>query len=291
MRILVLYAHPLATSFVGVLHQRTVETLRARGHEVDDLDLYAEKFNPAMSSEMIQPVIGSGGGVKNIVLVHGAFADGSSWSKVIPPLQQMGYHVVAVQNPMTSLTDEVAFTKRIIALQDGPVILVGHSWGGAVITQAGDDPKVAGLVYVAAYAPDVGQSANDASRPFGWTEGQKQIRLDSEKFATLTSEGMLEDVTEGLPRAEGELALAVQGQSYGPMFDEKLTVAAWRTKPCWAVISANDRMLPPAMEEAAAKKMGAVTTTLPSCHMVILEDPAKVASVIDEAARKAQTKQ
>src|ERR1700751_6052709 len=92
--------------------------------------------------------------VKNIVLVHGAFADGSSWSKVIPLLQKMGYHVAAVQNPMTSLADEVAFTKRIIALQDGPVILVGHSWGGAVITQSGDDPKVAGLVYLAAYAPE-----------------------------------------------------------------------------------------------------------------------------------------
>jgi pimeloyl-ACP methyl ester carboxylesterase len=124
--------------------------------------------------------------VKNIVLVHGAFADGSSWSKVIPLLQEMGYHVVAVQNPMTSLADEVAFTKRIIALQDGPVILVGHSWGGAVITQAGDDPQVAALVYVAAYAPEVGQSANDASAPFGWTEGQKQIRVDSNKFATIT---------------------------------------------------------------------------------------------------------
>ncbi len=128
---------------------------------------------------------------KNIVLVHGAFADGSSWSKVIPLLQGMGYNAVAVQNPMTSLADEVAFTKRIIALQDGPVILVGHSWGGAVITQAGDDSKIAGLVYVAAYAPQEGQSANDASSPFGWTEGQKQIRLDSQKFATLTSEGML----------------------------------------------------------------------------------------------------
>ena len=176
----------------------------------------------------------------HIVLVHGAFADGSSWLKVTPLLQELGYHVVAVQNPMTSLADEVAFTKRIIALQDGPVVLVGHSWGGAVIMQAGDDPKVGGLVYVAAYAPEVGQSANDASSPFGWTEGQKQIRVDSEKFGTVTSGGMLEDIAQGLPMIERQLALAVQGQSYGPMFDEKLTVAAWKTKPCWAIISAND---------------------------------------------------
>jgi pimeloyl-ACP methyl ester carboxylesterase len=228
--------------------------------------------------------------VKNIVLVHGAFADGSSWAKVIPLLQEMGYHVAAVQNPMTSLADEVAFTKRIIALQDGPVILVGHSWGGAVITQAGDDPKVAGLVYVAAYAPEVGQSANDASSPFGWTEGQKQIRVDSDKFATVTSEGMLDDIAEGLPMAERMLALAVQGQSFGPMFDEKLTVAAWKTRPTWAVISAKDRMVPPAMEEAVAKRMGAVTITLPTCHMAILQEPAKVAAVIDQAAKTALSK-
>ena len=107
--------------------------------------------------------------VKNIVLVHGAFADGTSWSKIIPILQKQGYRVVAVQNPLTSLAEDVAATKRIIAMQDGPVILVAHSWGGVVITQVGDDSKVAGLVYVAAYAPDEGQSANDASGPFGKT--------------------------------------------------------------------------------------------------------------------------
>jgi pimeloyl-ACP methyl ester carboxylesterase len=228
--------------------------------------------------------------VKNIVLVHGAFADGSSWAKVIPLLEEKGYHAVAVQNPLTSLADEVAFTKRIIALQDGPVILVGHSWGGAVITQAGDDPKVVGLVYVTAYAPEAEQSANDASASFGWTDGQKQIRVNGDGFATVTSEGM-EIIAEGLPPAERKLALAVQGQSYGPMFDEKLSVAAWKSKPTWAIVSTKDRMLPPAMEEAAAKRMGAVTTTVATCHMSILEDPATVAAVIDEAARNAVSKQ
>ena len=228
--------------------------------------------------------------VKNIVLVHGAFADGSSWSKVIPILEQMGYNAVAVQNPLLSLADEVAFTKRIIGLQDGPVILVGHSWGGAVITEAGDDSKVAGLVYVTAYAPEAGQSANDAGGPFGWTEGQKQIRVDSEKFATVTSEGMLERIAEGLPLADRKVFFAVQGQSYGPMFEEKLTVAAWKTKPTWAVISTKDQMLPPAMELASSKTIGAVTTTISTCHMSILEAPDIVAAVIDEAAKNALNK-
>src|ERR1700678_4140193 len=194
--------------------------------------------------------------VKNIVLVHGAFADGTSWSKVIPLLEAEGYHVVAVQNPLTSLADDVAATRRAIALQDGRVILVGHSWGGAVITQAGDDPKVAGLVFVAAYAPEAGQSANEASTPFGITEGQKSIRVDSEKFAYMTAQGIINNFAQGLPMAERKLVVAVQGESYGPMFDEKLTVAAWKTKPSWVVISANDRMLAPAMEESSANEDG-----------------------------------
>jgi pimeloyl-ACP methyl ester carboxylesterase len=228
--------------------------------------------------------------VTNIVLVHGAFADGTSWSKVIPLLEAKGYHVTAVQNPLTSLADDVAATKRIVAVQDGPVILVGHSWGGAVITQAGDDPKVAGLVYVAAYAPEVGQSANDASGPYGLTEGQKQIRVDSEKFAYMTSEGILNDFAQGLPLAERKIVFAVQGQSYGPMFGEKLTVSAWKTKPSWVVISADDRMLPPAMEEAQAKKLGATAVTLQTCHLAMLQEPARVADVIDDAAKNALSK-
>ena len=228
--------------------------------------------------------------VRNIVLVHGAFADGTSWSKVIPLLEQKGYHVVAVQNPLTSLADDVAATKRMIALQDGPVILVGHSWGGAVITQAGDDPKVAGLVYVAAYAPDPGQSANDASGAFGVTEGQKQIRVDASKFASLSEQGILEDFAQGLPIQERKLVAAVQGQSYGPMFGEKLTVAAWKTKPSWVIVSAHDRMLPPAMETANIQKLKAHGTTLPTCHVAMLEDPVGVTRVIDDAAQKALAK-
>jgi pimeloyl-ACP methyl ester carboxylesterase len=225
-------------------------------------------------------------GVKNIVLVHGAFADGTSWSKVIPILEAEGFHVVAVQNPLTSLADDVAATKRVIALQDGPVILVGHSWGGAVITQAGDDPKVAGLVYVAAYAPNAGESANAASTPFGITEGQKQIRVDAQKFATMTSQGIIEDFAQGLPLPERRIVLAVQGDSYGPMFDEKLTVAAWKTRPSWVVVSAEDRMLPPAMERAEEKLLNAHVTVLPTCHLAMLEEPTKVAAVIREAANE-----
>jgi pimeloyl-ACP methyl ester carboxylesterase len=230
------------------------------------------------------------GQVKNIVLVHGAFADGTSWHKVIPILEKMGYHVVAVQNPLTSLADDVAATKRIIALQDGPVILVGHSWGGAVITQAGDDPKVAGLVYVAAYAPDEGQSANDASGPFGKTEGQNQIRVDNSKYASLTETGILEDFAQGLPMAERKLVAAVQGQSFGPMFAEKLTIAAWKAKPSWVIVSANDRMLPPEMEKTNVQKLKAHGTTLPTCHLAMLEDPNSVSRVIDEAAKTALAK-
>jgi len=202
----------------------------------------------------------------------------------VPILEARGFHVTAVQNPLTSLADDVAATKRIIALQDGPVILVGHSWGGAVITEAGDDPKVVGLVYVAAYAPDAGASANDTSNPFGVTHGQKAITVDGEHFASLTPEGVLESFAQGLPMQERRLVLAVQGQSYGPMFDEKLSIAAWKTKPSWHVISSQDRMLPPAMEEAGAKKLAGKAVVLPTCHLAMLQEPEKVADVVSDAA-------
>jgi pimeloyl-ACP methyl ester carboxylesterase len=229
--------------------------------------------------------------VNNIVLVHGAFADATSWARVIPILEADGYHVVAVQNPLTSLSDDVAATRRAIALQEGPVLLVAHSWGGVVITQAGNDPKVVGLVYVSAYAPAAGQSANDASSPYGWTEGQKQIRLDDAKFATETFQGVSEDIAQRLTLADQKLFFATQGQSYGPMFDEKVSVAAWTTRPSWVLISSNDRMLPPAMERDEVARLKAVDAqTLPTGHMSIQEEPAKVAAFIEAAARRVSSK-
>src|SRR5262245_57956430 len=225
--------------------------------------------------------------VKNILLVHGAFADGTSWGKVIPILEARGFHAVAVQNPLTSLEDDANATRRLIALQDGPVILVGHSWGGTVITQAGDDPKVAGLVYVAAYVPDLGASANETSDPFGMTPGQKAIQVNAEHFASMSEKGVLYSFAEGLPMEERRLVLAVQGQIYGPMFDEKLTHAAWKSKPSWHVIATQDHTLNPAMEEAGAKKARGKAISLPTCHVAMLQEPQKIADVINEAAKDA----
>lgn len=228
--------------------------------------------------------------VKNIVLVHGAFADGSSWSKVIPILEARGFHVVAVQNPLTSLKDDVDATRRILALQDGPVILVGHSWGGAVITEAGDDPKVVGLVYVAAYVPDAGSSASANSDPYGATPGQKSIQVDSQSFARMSEEGILNYFAEGLPMPERRVIAAVQGQTYGPMFGEKLTHAAWKSKPSWHVISIKDHTLSPEMEAADAKKAGGKAIPLQTCHVAMLQEPEKVADVITEAANSTEQK-
>src|SRR6201996_342044 len=225
--------------------------------------------------------------VKNIVLVHGAFADGTSWGKVIPILEARGFHVTAVQNPLTSLADDANATRRLLALQDGPVILVGHSWGGAVISEVGDDPKVVGLVYVAAYVPEVGQSANQTSDPFGPTPGQKAIKVDAQHFAWMSEEGVLHAFADGLPMPERRLVLAVQGQIYGPMFDEKLTHAAWKTKPSWHVISMKDHTLSPAMEEDGAKRSGGTPVKLQTCHVAMLQEPEKVADVITEAAKEA----
>ena len=223
--------------------------------------------------------------VRNVVLVHGAWADGSSWSKVIRILQAKGLHVVAVQNPLTSLAEDVATTRRAIALQDGPVLLVGHSYGGAVITEAGDDAKVAGLVYVAAFAPDEGEAVGGMGQDYPPTPGQAEVRPDAAGFLSLTTKGIAEDFAQDLPDEHKRLLAATQGPTAGAAFGAKITCAAWRTKPSWYVVAQSDRMIAPAFEAAMAKKIGATTTSVAASHAVMLSQAAEVSRVILEAAR------
>ena len=221
---------------------------------------------------------------KTVVLIHGAFADGSSWDKVIPILQAKGLKVVAVQNPLTSLADDVAAGKRVIDEQSGPVILVGHSWGGTVITQLGDDAKVASLVYVAAFAPDVGESSNDLGKGGRPAPGSAQIRSDSTGFLHLTLEGVAKDLAQDLPAAQTKVMAVTQGPIFAKAFDENVTKAAWKTKPSWFIVAENDRMIPPDLERAMATKIGAKITALPTSHVPMQSRANDVAAVIVAAA-------
>lgn len=229
-----------------------------------------------------------GQGVKNVLLVHGAWADGSSWSKVVPLLEAKGLHVVAVQIPLTSFADDVAATQRAIALEDGPVLLVGHSYGGAVITEAGNDPKVAGLVYVAAVAPDKGESAfgliTSMPTPIG-----TELRPDKSGFIKLTSKGIAEDFAQDLSAEEIAVLDATQIPTNVAAMKSEITTPAWKSKPSWYVIAAKDRTISPALEAAQAKRIGATTTTAASCHVVMLAQPAEVTKVILDAVSKASS--
>jgi len=227
--------------------------------------------------------------VKNIVLVHGAFADGSSFAKVIPLLQAKGFRVTAVQNPLSSLAEDVAATKRALALQDGPVILVGHSWAGMVISEAGNDPKVVGLVYIAAIIPKEGETANDVLKPYPPTPGLGHMAPDAAGYLSLTRQGVEEDFVPDLPPGERALVFATQGPWNSTALAEKVPAPAWKTRPTWS-ITVNDRILPADYEKVMAKHMNAHTTALPSGHVPMLSRPKEVAAVIIEAANGVGTR-
>jgi pimeloyl-ACP methyl ester carboxylesterase len=223
-------------------------------------------------------------GIKNIVLVHGAWADGSSWSKVLPLLQAKGLHAVAVQNPLSSIADDVASTNRLINAQDGPVLLVGHSYGGAVITEAGNNPKVVGMVYVAAFAPEEGETLGGMASKYPTPPAYSEFRQVDDGYLVLTEKGVRESFAQDLSPAEQSLVFAVQGATQGAILATPVKKAAWHTKPSWFVIASNDRTIAPEQEMSTAKRMGAKTLTLATSHLAMLAQPDKVADFVIEAA-------
>ena len=221
---------------------------------------------------------------RNVVLVHGAYADGSCWSEVIGRLQFAGLKATAVQNPLTSLADDVAATRRILALQDGPTVLVGHSWGGTVISETGDDPHVSALVYVAARAPDVGEDHAALAAEFPTPPSTTGL-VKSKGFAQLSEQAFLSDFARDIAPEKAHILYAVQGRISETLFGSKTTTAAWRSKPCWYAISTEDRMMSPQLERFMADRMKAKTVQIKAGHLSLISHPQAISDLILAAAR------
>jgi pimeloyl-ACP methyl ester carboxylesterase len=219
-----------------------------------------------------------------VVFVHGAWADGSCWNKVIPFLREKGLTVMSVQNPLTSLADDVASTNRTLAAQEAPVLLVGHSWGGMVITEAGVHQKVAGLVYVATVSADVGESVGDHIIIDPPMPGTANLTPDEYGFLTLPLDRVQQHFAQDLPDEESYLIAVTQGPYAARCLGDKISTPAWKSKPTWAIVASQDHMIPPQAERATAERANAKVTVLDSSHVPMVSQPAKVAAVILEAA-------
>ena len=223
--------------------------------------------------------------IRNVVLVHGGFVDGSGWRGVYQALKKNGYNVSIVQNPTNSLADDVAVTKRTLAGQDAPAILVGHSYGGVVITEAGNDPKVAGLVYIAAFAPDKGESVASliqnpppgAPVPPILPPQDGYLFLDRAKFAA----SFAADVTpaEAAFMADSQVPWGLEA------LNGAVTHPAWKTKPSWYLVATEDRMIPPGAQRAMSKRAGAFVVEVKGSHAVYVSQPEAIASIIEQAAK------
>ncbi|MDH4584459.1 alpha/beta hydrolase [Pseudomonas sp. BN415] len=224
----------------------------------------------------------------SVVIVHGAFADGSDWAKVVPLLQAEGIRVTVVQNPLTSLADDVAATQRVLNNQEGDVVLVGHSWGGTVISQAGADKKVRSLVYVAAFAPNAGQNTKELYEGYPSPRGVSQITPDKNGFLYLTPQGMATDFAQDVPREQAAVMAATQGPIRAAAFEEKTSIAAWKGKQNWYVVASQDHMIQPDLQRDFARKIGARVTELDSSHVPQQSRPSEVAKVIIKAVQSAQ---
>ena len=222
---------------------------------------------------------------KTVVLVHGAFADGSGWNQVIDRLQRQHTEVIAVQLPLNSLKEDVAATQRAIARAHGDVVLVGHSWGGTVISEAGNAARVKSLVYVAAFAPDSGQSTADLAGSYPAPPGSAGIAKTAEGFLWLPEKSVRQDFAPDIKAAEQNRLIATQGPIRAEAFTEKVTHAAWHDKPSWYVVSKNDRMINPDLERSMAKAIDAKTTEVAASHVSMVSQPEEIARVIEQAVK------
>jgi pimeloyl-ACP methyl ester carboxylesterase len=217
---------------------------------------------------------------RSVVLVHGLYADGSSWIDVVPHLQDAGLDVAVVQNPLTTLADATAETRRVLALQKGPTVLVGHSWSGTIVSEVGGDDGVSALVYVAARAPDADEDFPALARQFPTPPASAGVQLTPDGYAQLDEPTFLEDFAGGVPRARARALYAVQGRNLATLPAERTTTAAWHTKPTWYQVSTQDRTINPDLERFLAKRMGANTIELDTSHLSLVTQPQQVAQLI-----------
>ncbi len=224
-------------------------------------------------------------GVKNIVLVHGAFADGSGWKAVSDILTRRGYNVSIAQPPETSLEDDVAATNRILDRQDGPAILVGHSYGGAIITEAGNNPHVSALVYVAAFQPDAGESVGALLQSMPAVSNS--IAPSADGFLYIDSSRFHADFAADLPHVTSDFMARSQVGLSVKAVGAPIANPAWKTKPSYAIVAKDDRSINPELERSMYKRSGAITTEISGSHAVYISQPKAVAAVIEKAAKSA----
>jgi pimeloyl-ACP methyl ester carboxylesterase len=220
---------------------------------------------------------------RNVVLVHGLFADGSSWSEVIPRLQAAGLNVTSVQNPLTTLPEAVASAERVLAQQDGPTVLAGHSFSGMIVTEAGVHPNVSALVYVAARAPDAGEDYAALAKTYPTPPASAGIVFDGDE-GHLSEEAFLRDFAGDLPKARAKVLYAAQWPFRKALLTGKTTHAAWRSKPSYYAVSTEDRTINPDLERFMAKRMGARTIEVKASHLSLISHPDEITRLILEAA-------